>query len=109
MTEKLLTGTLSLKTTKSYVKPQIKQNNKIKMLTFFEMTTSFHEVSARNLAEKLRESSRSLSAGFREDFFREIPWRKKWTARTYAKLRESSRLRIFVRGVNAKRELFFLG
>ena len=56
---------------------------KFKLLTFFEMTPIFRGVSARNFAEKLRESSP------RE--------KKKWSARTYAKFRESSRLRIFVR------------
>ena len=67
------------------------------------MTPSFRGVSARKFAEKLRESSRSFSAESRGEkkmvcaSLREI-------SRSF--LRESSRLRIFVRGVNAKKELF---
>ena len=70
------------------VKPKTIQNKKIKLLTFYVMTPSFRGVSARNFAEEkkmvcvnLREISRSF-------------------------LRESLRLRIFVLGVNAKKELF---
>ena len=59
------------------------------------MTPSFRGVAARNLAEKLRESlavKKMVCANLRE------------ISRSF--LRESSRLRIFVRGVNAKKELF---
>ena len=59
------------------------------------MTPSFRGVSARNLAECLRETSwrkNIVCANLRE------------ISRSF--LRESSCLRTFVRGVNAKKELF---
>ena len=54
--------------------------------------------------EFLHEFSWSFTEKFRGE--------TKWSAQTYAKshcfLHESSRLRIFVRGVNAKKEFVFL-
>ena len=66
------------------VKPQIKQNKTLNCQTFFEMTPSFRGTSRRKnmVCASLREISRSF-------------------------LRESSRLRTFVRGVNAKKRVFF--
>ena len=69
----------------------------------------FREVSAQHFAEKLRESS--LSFG---EFLREISRSTKMVCANSREisrslLRESSRLRIFVRGVNAKKRAFFLG
>ena len=74
-------------------KPQIKQT---KFILFFEMTPS--GVSWRVFAEFLSEISRRkkmVCANLRE------------ISRSF--LRESSRLSIFVRGVNAKKKSFFLG
>ena len=75
------------------------------------MTQSFRRVSAQNLAETLCESSRSFSAGFHGVSPRNIGEKKKMVCAnlceiSWSFLRESSRLRIFVRGVNAKKELF---
>ena len=84
------------------VKPQIKQQ-KFKLLTFFEMTPSFRGEDPRKFMEFLREFSRSVSAKSRGEKtmvctnLREI---------SRSLLREISRLRIFVCGVNAKKELF---
>ena len=67
------------------------------------MTPSFRGVSARKFAEFLLEFSRSFSAksrGEKTNGLREL---------TRSLLRESSRLRIFVHGVNAKKRAFFLG
>ena len=57
----------------------------------------------RNFAEKLRESPQVFA-----EFLRDMSRRKKKGLRELARsfLRESSRLRIFVRGINAKKELF---
>ena len=59
---------------------------KFKMLTFLEMTPSFRGVSQRVFVSRRKKNG-----------LREISW---------SFLRESSRLRIFVRGVTAKKELF---
>ena len=88
------------------VKPttnQIQKKKINKLLTFFKMTPSFRGVSVRKFAEFLGDFSRSCSAKSRGEkkmvcaSLREI-------SRSF--LRESLRLRIFVRGVNAKKELF---
>ena len=68
------------------------------------MTPSFRGIAARTLAEKVRES-------FFAEFLREISRRKKMVCTNLREisrsfLRESSGLRNFVRGVNAKKELF---
>ena len=76
-------------------KPTNQTKQTFKLLMFYEMTPSFRGVSERKFAEFLREISRRkrmVCANFRE------------ISRSF--LRESSRLRIFVRGVNAKKELF---
>ena len=74
------------------------------------MTPSFRGLSARNLAEKLRESSRGFSASFRGVSPQNLAEKKMVCANlreiSRSFLRESSRLRIFVRGVNSKKELF---
>ena len=63
-----------------------------------------------NFAEKLRESSRSVSASFRGVSPRNLAEKKMVCSNlceiSRSFLRESSRLRIFVRAVNAKKELF---
>ena len=83
------------------------------MLTFFEITPSFRGVSARKFTEKLRESSGSFHANLGE-FSRSFSTKSCEEKMVCASLREisrgflreSSRLRIFVRGVNAKRSVF---
>ena len=74
------------------------------------MTPSFRGVAARNLAEKRRESSRSVSASFRGVSPRNVAEKKMVCANlreiSRSFLRESSRLRISVRGVNSKKDIF---
>ena len=74
------------------------------------MTPSFRGVSAQNFAEKLRESSRSLfSRSFSAKSRGENNGLPELTRNPRSFLREISRLKIFVRGVNAKKELFSWG
>ena len=74
------------------------------------MTPSFRGVSARKFAEELRDSSRNFSECFRGVSPRNLAKKKMVYARlreiSRSFLRESSSLRIFVRGVNAKKEPF---
>ena len=76
------------------------------------MTSSFRGVSARKFAEKLHESLQGFSASFRGVSSQNLAEKNMVCASSReisrSFLRESSRLRIFVRGVNAKTE-FFLG
>ena len=73
------------------------------------MTPSFRRVSARNFVEKLRESSRCFSASFRGVSPHNLAEKKVVCANLreilQSFLRKSSRLRIFVCGVNTKKEL----
>ena len=79
------------------------------------MTPSFRGKSARKFAEKfaefLGEISRSFSTSFRGVSLRNLAEKKKMVCASLREiprsfLRESSRLRNFVRRVNAKKELF---
>ena len=67
------------------------------------MTPSFRGVSAQNFAEKLRENSASSDLAEKKSGLREL-------TRNLANVRIREFLfAIFVRGVNAKKEHFFLG
>ena len=75
------------------------------------MTPSFCGVAARNLAEKVRDSSWSFSVSFRGVSSRNLAEKKMVCANlreiSRSFHREISHLRIFVHGVNAKKELFY--
>ena len=72
------------------VKPQIKQNKNLNCKRFLNDSEFSRSICAKSRGEK-----KMVSATLRE-----ISW---------SFLRESSCLRIFVRGVNAKKRAFFLG
>ena len=77
------------------------------------MTPCFRGVSARNFAEKLRESFRCFSASFRGASPPNLAEKKSGLFELMRNLAEFSSRKFafenFVRGVNAKKMFFFLG